>query len=261
MLSTFLSAYQNDLPDDLLKKTLAPILSSSKSTNPVVHGGSVVAFSALLSGRSISSPLLESITNDLLALPKSGKTASPDHRHALYSMLGHIKPQPVISSTIALTLPTLLAKESSEAVLPALRDTLSVHFAYILDQDETIPKDITAVLVKETAGPKASVRRAFLHVVGIAFNPKSATKDGDTAAWSNSSKQLAEALLPSLETDLKAAVAAPLNAAVGPLEGYVAVATFVHPLSPIPKPRTHYTYLSCFKVSAVPELMHCFLSG
>lgn len=240
VLSAFLSTYSGGMSEDLVKKILTPILTSSKASNPLVHTGSVLAFAALVSGRTIPTSLYENIANDLLAPPKSGKTASPDHRVALYSMLSYLPPSSAVSSNIAFTLPALLAKESSEAVLPSLRDALALHLSYALKSDQTVPKDVTAILVKETAGTKSAVRRAFLHVVGKAFSPSEIEMVAGETEWSSSAKTLAEALLPSLEADLKGSVSAPLNAATGPMEGYVAIATFVHPSSPIPKPRKIY---------------------
>ena len=193
--------------------------------------------SALLQGRQVSDETLGAFTAELLVLPKAGKTASAEHRQTLYTILGEIRPSGKVSSEIAFTLPSLLAKETSEAVIPALRDALSLHFAFVLKLgDIPVPATVISTFVKETAGPKPILRRAFLHVVGVAFEPSPTVKTGE-AAWSKSAEDLAKALLPSLETDLKTAVASPLNAAAGPMEGYVTVATFVHPRAPISAPR------------------------
>lgn len=227
----------------LVKKLLDSILGCTKSSNAQVRAGSVDAFSSLVSTQNLSGSQLASITNDLLALPKAGKTSSPDHRQTLYAMVSRIKPLEEVSGTIAFTLPALLAKESSDLVVPALRDALSIHFEFIITKDKNVPLDVTSTFVKETNGAKASIRRAFLHVVGSAFKfQEPADAEQTQQPWSDSSKKFAEALLPSLESALKATVAAPLNTAVGPMEGYVTIATFIHPFSPIAKPRRQELY-------------------
>jgi len=236
------------MSSDLLKKLFESIFGCARSSNARVRAGSVEAFSSLVSNQDLPASFLANVANELLALPKAGKTSSPDHRHTLYAMLSHITPLEEVSSTVAFTLPALLAKEGSDLVVPAIRDALSAHFRFIIAKGQNIPPDVTSTFVRETCGAKASVRRAFLHVVGSAFGPQESADNPDAdleqtqQSWSNSSKEFAELLLPSLESDLKATVAAPLNGAVGPMEGYVAVATFAHPCSPILEPRRQGLY-------------------
>ncbi|KAF8317653.1 ARM repeat-containing protein [Clavulina sp. PMI_390] len=147
------------------------------------------------------------IATELLSLPKAGKTASPDHRRTLYDMLGKLPTSTDISPLISFTLPALLAKETSDLVLPILSGTLATHFSHVLSSNTPIPADVSSLF-------KAPVRRAFLH-------PRAPSSDeAAETLWSESHKKLAEALLPSLEADLKKSVASPLNADSGPMEGY-----------------------------------------
>lgn len=192
---------------------------------------SIPAMSSLLK-RDLGSESLENFVKELLALPKSGKTASPEHRQTLFSILSNVEPGDKVSPEIAFALPGLLAKENSDVVIPALRNALSVHFAFVLRLGTVpIPPAVTALFVKETAGTKPPIRRAFLHTIGLSFDPPKA--NNDEFKWSKTSEELATSLVPSLEAVLKNAVASPLDLAKGPMEGYVTLATFVHPRSPI----------------------------
>lgn len=248
VLASLLNSYRRDISPDLLKRLLGSILGCAKSGNAQVRAGSVEAFASVISNQGLPGSLFPGIVNELLVLLKAGKTSSPDHRQTLYTMLSRIKPVEEVFSTIAFTLPALLAKESSDNVIPALRDALSVHFAVAIAKNQHVPPDVTSIFIKETNGAKGSIRRSFLHVVGNAFEPQGpegspfADPEQRQRSWFETSKKFAEALLPSLESDLKATVAAPLNAAVGPMEGYVAIATFIHPFSPILQPRRQGLY-------------------
>lgn len=246
VLTSLLEDYPNDISPEHAKMFFTPIVACTKSTNSQVHLGAVTTFAALVSNHTLPTPVLQNMATELLALPKAGKTSSADHRRSLFAMLAVIPPSIEVSASVSSILPALLAKESSEPVIIAARDALAIHLPYLLTSNHAIPPDVTAIFVKESAGTKAPIRRAFLHIIGTVYEPRTSTataeQNGAAASpdstWSEASQKLADAILPSLESDLKATVTSPLNATVGPLEGYVAIATFLHPSSPIPKPRT-----------------------
>ena len=71
---------------------------------------------------------------------------------------------------------------------------------------------------------KPVIRRAFCSVVGSALWELESLE-------SPSALEFAKAIVPSLETNLKTVAANPTGAAAGPLEGYVAAAILLGPLS------------------------------
>jgi hypothetical protein len=245
--TSFYTAYKRDISPELLQKAFTSVLNCSKSSNPVVRTSAVDTLAVLLHNRVIPSASLESLVSDLLVLPKSGKTSSAEHRQTLYAMMAKISPMTDVSTVLAFTLPGLLAKENNETVIPSLRDSLAYHFTYIVRSSaQPIPAEVTSVLVKEAASTKPSIRRAFLHVIGVVFEPTSPSiavpvvangcgvgPNTERGPWSTYATALAKALMPSLEANLKVTVASPLNVTSGPMEGYVTVGTFVHPKSPV----------------------------
>jgi hypothetical protein len=87
-----------------------------------------------------------------------------------------------------------------------------------------MPVDITSLLAKEMNNAKPVIRRTFCSLVGDIFWTL-----GDLS--SEASQTFARAILPSFETSLKTVVANPLNSTAGPLEGYIAMAVLLGPIS------------------------------
>ncbi len=222
VIADFLPAYSHPVDGDSFRRLLNPALNNAKSSNHVVRAGSIALFKVLIKLNSSSADLEHTVT-EVLSLPKAGKTAGPDHRLALYTMLGSIPPSEPVSSQIVQTGLSLLAKETHDASVSALGSSLIPHLVHSL-RAASLPSDIASVAAKEMTNAKPVVRRAFCSLVGSALWELG---NIDTTA----SITLAKAVLPSFETNLKTVSGNPLGAVAGPLEGYVATAILLGPFA------------------------------
>ena len=139
-------------------------------------------------------------------------------------MLGVVPSSEAVSTTIVKTALPLLAKETHDAAMSILADSLTPHVVCCLKAETTLPNDTVSVAAKEMTSAKPAVRRAFCSLVG------SALWELDDAL-SPAAVSFAKAVVPAFETNLKTISANPLNATAGALEGYVAVAILLGPLS------------------------------
>jgi hypothetical protein len=129
-----------------------------------------------------------------------------------------------VSSVIVKSVPVLLAKETNEASLPIFAFSLTPHLAFYLQEDLPFPDEVSKLLLKEMQNSKPTIRRAFVTLVGEMFWALGDLKTANAATF-------ARAAFPAFESSLKSLSANPLNAAVGPLEGYVAVAVLLGPFA------------------------------
>ncbi|KAH9856756.1 ARM repeat-containing protein [Lenzites betulinus] len=223
IITEFLPAYSHPVEGDLFRKLLTPTLNSAKSTNLIVRANSGGLFKVLMrSNHNVADQ--EHATNELLSLPKAGKTAGPDHRVVLYTMLGAVPPSQSVSSAALQTGLPLLAKETHDAAVTALADSITPHLAFSLRSDSVLPGDAINVLAKEMTNPKPVIRRAFCSLVGNAIWDLGQL--GSTTATA-----FAKAVIPSFDANLKAVSSNPTNAPAGPLEAYIAVAALLGPIS------------------------------
>jgi Generalcontrol nonderepressible 1 (Gcn1) N-terminal len=202
--------------------------------NGAVRTAAIEFFGALVAKLSGTSEAQVVATNEILALPKASKTTGAEHRAALYAMLSFIKPSSVVSPIIAFTLPDLLAKESSEAAMQSLHIQLAKHFAFVLQHDISVPAPVTALFVKETASQKALVRRAFFQALGDCFWILRQALEESNQSWPLEAEKLVFSLLHTLESNIKTLGSSPLNAPIGPLEGYIAISLSFRSPSPTP---------------------------
>ncbi|EMD33195.1 hypothetical protein CERSUDRAFT_142825 [Gelatoporia subvermispora B] len=223
VVADFVSAYSRAVEGDTFRKLLTPTLNSARSTNFVVRANAVVLLKAVV-GKGQNAEDLSLVVEELLSLPKSGKTAGADHRVALYSMLGCLTPSPAISLTVVQSALPLLAKETHDAPIPLLRSALSSHLGFCLRNSTVLSTDSVVVLAKEMNNTKPMIRRAFCSLVGDAFWDLEDLESEATVT-------LAKALLPAFETNLKTVSASPLTAPAGPLEGYIAAAVILGKLA------------------------------
>ena len=161
---------------------------------------------------------------DLLNLPKSGKSAGPDHRIALYSMLGFLTPATTVSPALIQTTTSLVAKETHEGATSVLAAALPPHIIFLLREGSFLP-ETTQLIAKEMGSVKPGIRRAFCGLAGSIFS------QGQDVVETESGATFARALLPSFELSLKTVSGNPLNSSGGPFEGYVAVATLLGPFA------------------------------
>jgi len=160
--------------------------------------------------------------SELLSLPKAGKSAGPDHRIALYSMLALIPPCESVSTTLLQATTPLLAKETSEGATAVLAAALPRHIVFLL-QYSTLPPEITQLIAKEIVNTKPVIRKAFVCLAGSIFFDTGDVLDTETGL------AFAQTLLPSLESSLATVSSNPANA--GPCEGYVAIAVLLGPFA------------------------------
>lgn len=161
--------------------------------------------------------------DELLSLPKSGKTSGAEHRISLYIMLGHLSPATEISPVIIQSIPPLLTKETHDAAISVLVTSLTPHVVFALRENSPLPAEASTLTAKGMNDAKPSIRRAFCSLVG---NSLWQLEELSTQA----SSDFVRAILPSIETNLKTITANPASAPAGPLEGYIAVATLLGPI-------------------------------
>lgn len=216
-----------DISSVIPAKLVPAILSASKSSNAETRAKSVVLLKSIVK-RTSQPESLSKLATELLALPKAGKSASPEQRVALYSMVAAIPS--AASQVVVDTIPTLVAKEANEHALNAMAGALGQHLSTALTSDKAVAAAAATALGKELASPKLPTRRALSSAVASAVWAVHAQGD----KFSAEGEKLITSIAPALEGNLKTASAcAPANAA-GFLEGYVAVALGLGPLKSVP---------------------------
>lgn len=221
-VTQFFGAYAHPLEGDAFRRVLTPTLNSSKSSTAQVRASAVSLFQTVIAKNAGDSNTTLAVI-ELLTLPKSGKTAGPDHRVALYSMLAVLDPSSVISPEIVQAVPSLLAKESHDQAVAVLASLLPVHLVFFLRSDKPIPSDVSAIIAKEMTSAKPVHRRAFCTAAGSAlWDCRNLTTDAPLS--------FAKTVLPALDANLKTVSANPLSGS-GPLEGYISLAVMLGPLS------------------------------
>lgn len=198
-------------------------LSAAKSSNPETRSKSVGLMRAM-STKCEDLAIQGKIVVEILSLPKSGKTSSPEHRIALLHMAGLFTPNDSTSSIVVDILPGLVAKEGNEPALNALCDALSPHLAYALTANGSIGS--AATIAKELGASKVSTRRALSNAVGEAIW----TVHTQQGQFSPAGEAFLATVAAAFDTALTAASAnQPANSS-GFLEGYVPVALALGPL-------------------------------
>ena len=223
VICEFFRAYSSSLPQNAFKRILTPTLNCSKSSNPIVRSNAIDLFKIIVSKHAQRDDDLKSAVVEVLSLPKAGKTAGPDHRVALYTMLRSLPPSSSTSPEVISSVPALLTKETNDPAIEALGSALSSHLSSQLRGNETLPALTITTIMKELANGKPQIRRAFYSAVGDAVWSLDSLETEASAA-------LIKAMLPALEISLKNVSANPVGVAAGPLEGYVAIALLLGPL-------------------------------
>ncbi|KAK2463021.1 hypothetical protein APHAL10511_004676 [Amanita phalloides] len=223
----FFAAYKHPLDTDVFRRLTTQVINSSKSTNVSVRSNSVQLFRSIIANIEISDPnnLLSTAVTELLNLPKTGKSAGPDHRIALYSMLSFITPKPKLSLDLVQTATPILTKEAQtqEQATAALASVLAPHVAMLLQPnvDELLAPEMTILISKEMNSSKPAVKRAFCALTG------SVLFEGDDILTAEKGIVFAKSILPALETSLKSISSTALTATGGPIEGYIAISVLL----------------------------------
>lgn len=224
-----LTTVPHDISPLLPGKIVPSTLSSTKSTNAETRAKSVTLLKAIVK-RTSDEAILAKIATEILALPKTGKTSSPEHRTVLFNMAAALPPSDSVSSVVVDILPALSGKENNEHALQALSAALIPHLAHLLTSTKATAPAASSALAKELGATKISIRRELSHAVGQAiWNVKRAGQQ-----YSVEGEKLLGILALALEANLKtASTCLPVNAS-GFLEGYVALALALGPLKGIP---------------------------
>lgn len=207
------------MPLSTFRRLLTQVISTSKSPDQIVRINSINLFKALLTLHDPQDPhdFHKVAGLELLSLLKAGKTAGPDHRIALYSMLSFLPPTEGVSAILVQTT-TLLSKETSEAAIAALAAALPPHIVFLF-RHSSLPSETVQVIAKEMGSTKPAVRRALVGLAGSVFLDEQAVLDTENGV------AFAKLLLPSFESCLKNVSTNPLN--TGPLEGYISAAVLL----------------------------------
>ncbi|KAF5388937.1 hypothetical protein D9757_005117 [Collybiopsis confluens] len=235
VLLAFFSSYSHSLSTESFKRVLMHCINTAKSSNPAIRTSSVGLYKALtICATSVEGPgreeLLSISVTELLALPKAGKTAGPDHRLALYSMLALLPPLPTISQSILQASAALLAKETHEGATGILSGALRSHLACVLRDSPALGKEmqeVAGVIAKEMQNTKPSMRRWFFILAGGAVWESTRLGD-DRGEPSDALGSFIDTILPALENILKTVSANPTSG-TGVLEAYIAVALLLGP--------------------------------
>ncbi|WVF72242.1 hypothetical protein IAT40_007054 [Kwoniella sp. CBS 6097] len=219
----------HDISPILPAKLIPSTLSASKSSNAETRAKSVTLMQAILK-RCQDEKKQAKIATEILALPKTGKTSSPEHRAILFSMVADLTPSEETSSVVVDILPTLVAKEGNEPAFHALGAGLIPHLAHALSSNKAVSTAASSALAKELNSSKVSIRRGLSNAIGQAI--WSVRSSG--LQFSVEGEKFIGSLSPAFETNLKASSACTPANATGFLEGYVALALALGPLSGMP---------------------------
>ncbi|KIR26892.1 50S small subunit ribosomal protein L19 [Cryptococcus deuterogattii LA55] len=229
LLADLLTFSTHDISPLLPAKLLTSTLSASKSSNADTRNKSRILLRAIIE-RCSDKTVQGKIASEIIALPKGGKTASPEHRTVLFTMLTDLPVSDAVSPQLVDTLPTLIAKEGNEPAFQALCSALGHHLFYAFSSTQPMATSASQALVKELASTKIPTRRALSNAVGQAIW-EVGTKD---QRFSMEGDKLISAIAPALENNLRAASACPPANPAGFLEGYVALALALGPLKGMP---------------------------
>lgn len=235
-LGSFISSIDDFSLAPYAKSKLLPlVVTNAKSAKPEVRLSSVSFFKTLASkiqGESKQDGEARAeVMDEILAVLKSGKTVSPEHRLALYSLVGSLPADAELSPKVSSILPPLIAKETtSEPALNTLLQTLSLHLAATLIANKPITAPSTSAILKDLASPKAVTRRALVACVGDVLWRIGQVDEGK--GWTAEADKFAEGASKVLaDVSLKNVATAALTAVGGVGEGFVAAAVMLGPLT------------------------------
>lgn len=251
MIADFFTAYSQFVDSVVFRRILTTTINSAKSSNTAVRAGAIQLFKTIILKTSEPADLKVAL-DELLTLPRTGKTAGADHRVALYTMLGHLLNSSDVSPVVAESGPTLLAKETHDGSIAVLSVSVSRHIIFCLSENIALSAATLTLIVKEMNSTKPALRRAFSALSGNVL-----WQLGDLKT--QASLEFANAVLSSLETSLKTVAASPAAPPAGPLEGYIAVALLLGPYGKSGKFGRSVVFLRAEHFSE-PVFAHYFVS-
>lgn len=220
VLNNFFRAYAQELDKEKLRKLLTIVLNSSKSSNPRTRE-STVTFAQALLPHSTDVSNEEHILNEIITATKTGKTTGPEHRLALYSILGSVSPSQTTSRFVVENAPILLAKESNDSALSRLAENLVPHFVFAFSFEASLPSGLIKAAVQDLSSARPALRRATSLIIGTVLQDC-----GGGGKRSASLVELAETSRAGFEANLSTAG----TSSTGPVDGYIAIAVLLGPV-------------------------------
>lgn len=217
----FYQSYHKNLASGDVNALTIAVLSVAKSSNVLVRTNAVNLLKAILS-RSLSDDEMKQLTEAILLPLNSGKTTGPDHRHTLYSMLAVLPVNQVASQMIVKATVPLLEKETNDASLSIVAETLSKHLIPLM-RDNKIDQSSVLSVSKEISSSKLPLRRAVTTICGEVLWELSR---GDVP-WPPSAEKLLESILPALEKTIKDTPTTSSTTGQTPVDAWVTVAVLV----------------------------------
>ena len=216
VIISFFSKYKGDL-DGLLLRFIPSLLSVTKSQNENVRSlGPSFVKTVVKANNEFSRPFnWTNFSNEIINLPKTGKTASPDHRSTLFTLLSFIPSGDDVSKSISETLPPLLLKETNDTAIQSLTSALAPHLAKAFECSAVSSASYTP-LVSALSSSKPIVKRATGACIGDVIY---------SIHNFEALQPFVKAILPSFEAELKTVCSNALTTPAGPLIGYIIVAT------------------------------------
>lgn len=213
-------------------KLLPAIISASKSSNPLTRSSAALLLTTISEPSLASeagSKLATTVVKDICAPLKTHKTASPDHRIALCSLLQSVllalQTLPSDASREVLdSLCASLSKEGNESALRATTEVLCIAVVGLLARGSTDLKTTATLLVKGMQDSKPNFRRIYTSAAGeILWQHAQANQQP-----SSDVQEFVKNVLPGFQAALKSASNSPVTSAA---DGWIAVAILKGPLT------------------------------
>lgn len=220
-----LSSCSHDISALLPAKLIPAVLCASKSSNSDIRAKAVSLLDAICR-RCKDESVRAKIVSEVLALSKTGKTSSAEHRTCLFAMAYTVPPSNAVSIIVLDTLSPLVSKESNELALHALSSSITPHLAHLLQSSATVSASTSIAFSRELGSSKLSTRRLLSQAIGEAIWHIHLAH----TQYSSEGVKLLGTVAPAFEANLVTAANNPPATPGGYLEGYVAAALSLGPL-------------------------------
>lgn len=216
---SILTKYKGDL-EGIITRFISALVSVTKNQNPDVRALGPLFVQTVVKANDEFGRAFDwtPFANDIINIPKTNKTASPDHRSTLFTLLNYIPTGDEVSKSITETLPPLIAKENNDGAIQSLTSALSPHLAHAISTGSTSASTFTP-LISALSSTKPVVKRATGACVGQAI-------------WSINDfatiEPFVKMILPAFDAELKVMTTNALTAPAGALVGYIVVAAMSH---------------------------------
>ncbi|KAL8356249.1 hypothetical protein RB601_001522 [Gaeumannomyces tritici] len=194
-----------DLSGILSNNLLKPLLSNTKSTNPTIRSGALMAFKTIIP-RASDLDALGKATDEIATPLKGGKVASADQRAIHSEMLLHLAKTEANATKICLALPVVAGKEGNDPALAAETSALTEAVKTLLKSGAEVPAAATDTFKKGLADKKPTSRKLWVLAAGELLLDVS-----QTTSLSASTLKVTEGTMPVLFETYNDAVANPLT--------------------------------------------------